>query len=183
MPTVLAWPMAARPGQHPATRALHASYVLPVLHVLLQYNVEEYTREVAEAGAREAVQQFTTFDWSRMDKLGLSLVRAVAAAASAAAAAVAAASAAANVAAAAAAAGASGAAALLLQRQLACLPGLRAAAVSRACAPGPQVNNVYQDSDPDEYPLTDADLSLGFEVLGCLVQVGWVDEQGWEGLA
>ena len=42
---------------------------------------------------------------------------------------------------------------------------------------------MYQDSDPDEYPLTDADLSLGFEVLGCLVQVGWVDEQGWEGLA
>jgi hypothetical protein len=85
--------------------------------------VEEYTREVAEAGAREAVQQFTTFDWSRMNKLGLSLVRAVAAAASAAAAAVAAAGAAANVAAAAAAAGASGAAALLLQRLLACLPG------------------------------------------------------------
>ena len=31
---------------------------------------------------------------------------------------------------------------------------------------------MYQDSDPEESPLTDSDLSLGFEVLGCLVQVG-----------
>ena len=69
----------ACPASQPAALALAphdpSSYgCTTVTPVLLQYNMEEYTREVAEEGVREAVQRFTTFDWSRMDKLGLSLV-------------------------------------------------------------------------------------------------------------
>jgi len=36
------------------------------------------------------------------------------------------------------------------------------------CCADLQVNNCYQSSDPVRYPLTDGDLKLGFDVLGCL---------------
>lgn len=34
-----------------------------------------------------------------------------------------------------------------------------------------QINNAYQSSDTERYPLSDADLAKGYDVLNCLLTV------------